>query len=237
MPAWFFSGSVEDRPALAVDLQHFAGAVERRRELFALLRIGRKARDQRLDFPEQRVAAGIERGAVERRIAIEALEAIAGEHRAERRWDRYPTLGIEPQCVVGHEAVHDVPGSPLPVAPALSECKPNAPTSSRRVRSWAPLLRMGCYGLSWDHVGVNQPPGRPRAPANRVSTPSLIRRGLKEWLRGSAGGRPLEPAVPDWANWICTQLRGGPRRSAGRASSAPAFGDAKPERACPRPVP
>src|SRR5262245_66614139 len=30
----------EDRPPLAVDLQHLAGAVERRRELLGLLRIG-----------------------------------------------------------------------------------------------------------------------------------------------------------------------------------------------------
>src|ERR1700704_5885395 len=42
----------EDRPPLAVDLQHLARAIEGRRKLFALLRIGGKARDQRLDFLE-----------------------------------------------------------------------------------------------------------------------------------------------------------------------------------------
>src|SRR5262245_54536769 len=40
----------EDRPALAVDLQHLARAVERSRELLALLRVRRVARDQRLDL-------------------------------------------------------------------------------------------------------------------------------------------------------------------------------------------
>src|SRR5262249_60403103 len=63
------------RSPLAVDLQDFAGAVERRGELLARLRVRRVTADQRLDFPQQRVAAGIERGPVERRIAIEALEA------------------------------------------------------------------------------------------------------------------------------------------------------------------
>src|SRR5262249_56055696 len=66
----------EDRPALAVDLQHLARAVKRRRKLLALLRIGRKARDQRLDLLEQRIAAGVQRGPVERRIAIEALDTV-----------------------------------------------------------------------------------------------------------------------------------------------------------------
>src|SRR5262249_38298869 len=65
----------ENRPALAVDLQHFARAVKRRRKLLALLRIGRKARDQRLDLPEQRIAAGVEGGPVERRLAVEARGA------------------------------------------------------------------------------------------------------------------------------------------------------------------
>src|SRR3977135_3713745 len=43
----------EDRPPLAVDLQHLARAIEGRRKLFAALRIWGKARGQRLDFPEQ----------------------------------------------------------------------------------------------------------------------------------------------------------------------------------------
>src|SRR4029077_9824893 len=78
----------EGRPALAVDLQYLARAVERGRELLAPLRIRWKACDQRLDFSEQRIAARVERRAVEGRIAIEALETVAREHCAKRRRDR-----------------------------------------------------------------------------------------------------------------------------------------------------
>ena len=125
----------EDRSPLAVDLQDLARAVKRRRELLALFGIGWKARDQRLDLPEQRIAARVERGAVERRIAIEALETVAREHRAKRRRDRDPALGVEPQGVVRHEAVHDVPGAPPPVAAALLGHEPQAPAPPLRARS------------------------------------------------------------------------------------------------------
>src|SRR6185369_2101379 len=74
----------EDRPPLAVDLQHLARAIECRRKLFAFLRVGRETPDQRLDFLQQRVAAGIERRPVQRRVAIETLESVAREYRAER---------------------------------------------------------------------------------------------------------------------------------------------------------
>src|SRR5262245_44675105 len=100
----------EDRPPLAIDLQHLARAVERRRELLALLRIGRKARDQRLDLLEQRVAAGIERRTVERRVAVEAVEAVAREHCTKGRRNRHTSLGIEAQRVMGHETVHKLAG-------------------------------------------------------------------------------------------------------------------------------
>src|SRR5262249_24715223 len=126
----------ENRPALAIDLQHFARAVERRRKLLAFLRIRRKARDQRLDFLEQRIAASIGPGRVERGMAIEALEAAAREHRAERRRDRHPALRVEAQGVMGHEAVHDAPGSPPRVASALLEREPQPPAPPLRRRSW-----------------------------------------------------------------------------------------------------
>src|SRR5262249_37541465 len=102
----------EDGPPLAVGLQHFAAPLTRRRELLALLRIRWKASDQRLDFLEQCIAASVERRPVERRIAVEALETVARQDRAEGRRDRDPALGIEAQRIVGHEAVHNVPGSP-----------------------------------------------------------------------------------------------------------------------------
>src|SRR5262249_32984694 len=106
----------EDRSPLAVDLQNLARAVKRRRELLALFGIGWKARDQRLHRPEKSIAARVERGAVERRKEREALKPFAREHRAKGRRDRDPPLGVEPQGVVRHEAVHDAPGAPPPVA-------------------------------------------------------------------------------------------------------------------------
>src|SRR5262249_16083737 len=151
----------EDRPALAVDLQHLARAVKRRRKLLALLRIGRKARDQRLDLLEQRIAAGVERGPVERRIAIEALEAVAREPRGDRRRDPPRAFGIGAKRVGGQEAVHAVPGPPPRVASALLRREPQVPAPPLRGRSWTPHRRMGHYGLSWDRLGVNQPRARP----------------------------------------------------------------------------
>src|SRR5262249_20414774 len=77
----------EDRPPLAVDLQHLARAIERRRKLLALVRVRRETRNQRLDLLEQRVASGIQGRTIEGGITIEALETIARQHRAERRRD------------------------------------------------------------------------------------------------------------------------------------------------------
>ena len=112
----------------------FAGAVERRRELLALLRIGRKARDQRLDLGKQRIAAGIECRGIERGIAVQTFEAVARQHCPKRGRDRYPPFGVESQRVVGDETVHDAP------IPGKRGRKPP---------------RMGYYGLPWETLGVN----------------------------------------------------------------------------------
>src|SRR5262249_39935838 len=149
----------QDRPALAVALQPLARAVKRRRKLLALLRVRRNACDQRLDFPQQRIPSRVERGPVERRITIEAFEAVAREHGAERCRDRDSALGVEPHGVVRHEAVHDVPGAPPPVVSALLQCEPQTP--ALRGRSWGPHHSMGRYGLSWDGLGVKSA-DRPR---------------------------------------------------------------------------
>src|SRR5262249_30613973 len=149
---------------LAVDLQDFACAVECSGELLAFLGVGRKTRDQRLDLLEQCIAPGVERRSIERRIAVKSFEAVAREHRAKRRRNRHPPLGIETQGVMGHEAVHNAPGSPNagpvlargpgPVAPALFAREPGRSAGPLRGRFWAPHLRVGYYGLSWDYLGV-----------------------------------------------------------------------------------
>ena len=116
--------------ALAVDLQRLAGAVERQREPLALFRERGIARDQRLDLRHQRIPAGVDRRTIQRRIAIETVEAVAGEHRAHGCGYRDPPLGVEPQRDVRHEAVH-------------------TPHPTRRT----PDLRN--RGISWDIMGVN----------------------------------------------------------------------------------
>src|SRR5262249_55891901 len=125
-----------------------------------------------------------ERGPVERRIAIEALEAVAREHRAEGRRDGGPPLGIEPQGVVGHEAVHGLP--PPPVAPALLRREQRAPAPPLPGGRSGPPPRMGHYGLSWDRLGVKSVRRRRSRPARADLRILLMGFRLKEWLRGAS---------------------------------------------------
>src|SRR6185312_11553385 len=132
-------------PALAVDLQRLARPIERQGQPLPLLRIWREASDQRLDLGDQRVAASIDRGTVERRSTVEALEAIAGEHRTKRSRNRDAPLGIEPRRDVRHEAVHTQHSTPARSGPAR-------PTLSTAVRD---------CGIPWDYMGVNGSAYRP----------------------------------------------------------------------------
>src|SRR4029077_13650629 len=72
----------QDHATFAVDLERLACAIEREGKLFALFRIGRIAGNQRLDFGEKRIAAGIERWPVERGMAIKSIEAVARQYRS-----------------------------------------------------------------------------------------------------------------------------------------------------------
>ena len=96
---------------------------------------------------------------------------------------------------MGHEAVHDgSPGSPplrsLAVGDAGRRPAPRAehrrPARPLRGRFRAPRLRMGYYGLSWDYLGVNDPPAGVPRPADRNLNVSLTGYELKEWLRSIA---------------------------------------------------
>ena len=89
-------GIREDHPPFPVDLQDFAGAVERRRKLLALLRVRRILRYQALDLLEQRIAACVQRWAIEGWVTIKSLETVAAQHRAERGRNGHAALGIEP---------------------------------------------------------------------------------------------------------------------------------------------
>src|SRR3974390_3712200 len=63
-------GFGKDLPALAIDLEHFAGPEKRRRKLLALLRVRRILRYQVLDLLEQSIATRIQRWAIEGWVTI-----------------------------------------------------------------------------------------------------------------------------------------------------------------------
>src|SRR5205085_6425734 len=123
----------------------------------ALVRIGRIARDQRLDLGEQCVAAGVHRRLVQRWVTIEAIEAVAGEHCAIGCRDRDAPLRIEAQREIGYEAIHAPPKSPIrqrtwrriPGAVAL-------PGTRLMCAPVQPCPRLGNSGISWDLMAVNQ---------------------------------------------------------------------------------
>src|SRR5262245_12604260 len=90
---------------------------------------------------------------------------------------------------MGHEAVHDAPASPLPDVPARWHGR-RAPPPPVRGPAGMPCRRMGYCGISWDHLGVNEPPGRvPSAPRPTDLDGPLTGRGLKEWLRPGGAAR------------------------------------------------
>ncbi len=57
------------------------------------------------DLGQKPVAPAIERRNVERRIGVDALEAVLRQNLAERGRDRNPALGVEPVGEVGEETV------------------------------------------------------------------------------------------------------------------------------------
>ena len=158
-PRMGFEGLGELNAALAVDLQRLAGAIERQRKLLALIRIRRKARDQRLDLRQQRIAAGIERRPVERRIAIEAVEAVARQHRAERapapRRDPWRRDG----ACNGTQTGPSRPSSRRPLGHPIAGAGPDR-ISGHRQRLWELWAIMGQYGRQRTCPGRNRSSAR-----------------------------------------------------------------------------
>ena len=172
MPAWRLQRVREDHASLAVDLQRLARAVERERESVPLVRIGREALDQRLDLGEQRIAPGVHRRLVQRRIAIESVEAVARQHRAVGGRDRDASLRVEAQGVVRDEPIHSRAQSPVPPRRFSAESHPGALEGrAAQTRPRSPSRqRLGIFGISWDLMVVKR---RPRAPQRR-HTPTPI---------------------------------------------------------------
>src|SRR5262249_36010262 len=86
----------KDRPPVLVDRKDLALADERRREELVVLRERVELRQALLDRFAQPVAARVHRPLVERRTAIEALEAVPRQHRAERRRNGDAPLPVDP---------------------------------------------------------------------------------------------------------------------------------------------
>src|SRR5262249_20625780 len=74
--------------------------IERDRELVPLVRIIRQAVEKPVDFLRKALAACIERGSVERGVAVDAAGgtlrvAVALQDDAERGWHRDPAFGVD----------------------------------------------------------------------------------------------------------------------------------------------
>ncbi len=109
---------------------------------------GRKWRHrhkQRVDLGQKPVAPAIERRGVERRIGVDALEAVLRQNLTVRRRDRNAALGVEAVREMGEESVHFAP------RPAQSRGPDERPRG-------VPMhdLLTGCRGIAWDPMGVNE---------------------------------------------------------------------------------
>src|SRR5207247_1891753 len=94
---------------------------------------------------------------VQRRVAIKAIEAVAGEHCTVGSRDRDATLRVEAQGEVGYETIHAPPNSPF-----RQRAWRKTPGAARRAGPrWRcprvqPYGRLGFFGISWDLMVVNQ---------------------------------------------------------------------------------
>ena len=104
-PGMHFYCLRQDDTPLRIDLQNFAGPELCRRQLIPLVRIGRQRRQERIDLVQKRVAARVQSLRVERRMNVEPLESIPGQHGPEGCRDRDATLRIQLVGDIAHEAV------------------------------------------------------------------------------------------------------------------------------------
>ena len=155
----------EDDAALGVELEDLALADQRRRQELVVLGEGLEIGEVAADRLPETVAAGIDRLAVQRRAAIDAVESVHRQHGAILRRDRDAPLGVDLVGVGGNELVHrprpprrtvvrprsrrkaDGPAS-APVRIAADKRAPGALSVRRRTRSGP---RLGLHGISWDN--------------------------------------------------------------------------------------
>ena len=88
----------QDGAPVLIDGKDFAGAEQSGGEMVALVGIRRQVLDERVDLDDQALAAGVERGRIERGIAVDAVEAVFGEDCAERGRDGDAAFGVGRLC-------------------------------------------------------------------------------------------------------------------------------------------
>ena len=115
-PSDAFSPVVERHPPLRIHPQDLARPQKRGREGVARRRERRQRGQQRIDLRQQPVAPAVERRLIERRIDVDALEAVLRQRLTEGRWNRDAALGVEPVGEMGEKAVHEAPRAHSPPA-------------------------------------------------------------------------------------------------------------------------
>src|SRR5262245_20600285 len=86
----------QDGAAVLVEGEDVTGAVKRSREMIVFIGIGSEITHQALDLVDQALAAGVERGSIERGVAVDPLKTVFGENRAEGGGHRNPAFGVNP---------------------------------------------------------------------------------------------------------------------------------------------
>ena len=163
---------VHRHPPFRVHAQNLARAQERGRDGVAGGRKGRHRRKQRVDLGQKPVAPAIERRRVERRIGVDALEAVLRQNLPERRRDRNAALGVEAMGEMGEETVHGAPRR------AQSRRPGERPTAAS-----AHDLLTGCRGIAWDPMGVNEATAIP-APGTALDALGVVKVKLPLGRRG-----------------------------------------------------
>src|SRR5688572_4541929 len=74
----------ENSAAILIDSEDLARAKQRGRKLITLVGVWREVLDKAVDLVNQTLASRVERGRIERWIAIDAFKAVFGEDGAER---------------------------------------------------------------------------------------------------------------------------------------------------------
>src|SRR6185312_8142459 len=103
----FLDAFRENDTTVRIDFQDLARPEQSHREGTALLRIGRVQRQKLIDLPQQRIAAALDCGRIQRGMNEKPLEPVPRQHRPEARRDRHPALRIQPICELRDETIHN----------------------------------------------------------------------------------------------------------------------------------